>query len=124
MKLLAVIALLALTACGGGSSSDDTGSVFNLWEHTESGSLVDLRGFSLSELGVIQLTSNSITCTCDIQFIGHRDDGSMAISACTADYYADNQYCRDTHEGITTYSVIDSALTLSYQGSMSYWHLK
>lgn len=122
MKKLILMLTLALTACGGdSSSSSDKGSsdtVFDMWAMGDG--ILNFRGMVLDINYPFGFTTDDTKCMCDIQFMGYENRGSIIISACTGDatymgytHASTDQICRDTFHGITRYEVEGGILTLT-----------
>lgn len=123
MKKLILMLTLAITACGGDSSSSssdkaNTETVFDMWA-TGDGGLLNFRGMVMDVNFPFGFTSDETKCTCDILFMGYENRGSIIVSACIGDatytghtHASINQICRDEFHGVTRYEVEGGLLTL------------
>jgi hypothetical protein len=83
---LALSAVFALSACGGGD--DDSKSLFSLWTNNTTGANIDLRNESFGSGNVIALyPPSAVQCLCYLAIIGDQAAGSYAITGCIVSPY-------------------------------------
>lgn len=77
---LTLVAVFALSACGGG---DDSKDLFSLWKSEQTGAPLDLSGGKFGTDGLISFyTVDGTKCTCDLAIIGDQGSGTVAVTGC------------------------------------------
>ncbi|MDP2024525.1 MAG: hypothetical protein Q8L16_26880 [Hydrogenophaga sp.] len=82
---LALAAIFALSACGGG---DDDKGLFSIWTNTTTGATLDLQGVRFGSNNVIALyPPSAVRCLCDLGIAGSEASGSYAVTGCIVSPY-------------------------------------
>lgn len=98
-KLILLIAVAGVSACGESEESAGSKDLFSLWTHSSSAVTLDLRGagFGGSEIE-LQYSPNS-GCVCTLEVTGSQTSGTALLYSC--DNYGPVNYCS---AGATAYT--------------------
>lgn len=85
--IIASVAALILTACGGESGgSDSNKDLFSLWK-TDQGGAMDLSSGALGvEMGYSIFMEDGAECNCDLRLLGDQSSGNYILNSCSHTY--------------------------------------
>ena len=80
LPIVLAVAIITLSACGGGSSSKD---LFSLWNDVNTAQPLDLRGASFEPFVLAQYADDGSQCNCVVTLIGEQSSGTWVRNFCT-----------------------------------------
>lgn len=120
-SVVAVTALVVLSACGGGGD-DDSKDLFSLWKSDPGNAPLDLTGRSFNTTQPISIfVVDGSVCNCNLTIIGDQESGAASLNSCTyvQGTSAKDPGCQALFSGALRYRKSSDLLTLTYADGSS-----